>query len=148
MAAFRCEGDDDFVLLPLLVDEPDALDSTRRRFAVRVPSSPVSFPSIPSEEPSGDLDRALDVAPLSSTSSLSNALMVRGGGGGVSVFADWVASSKARSWAVLFTSIIFDTVSTALMKHARESSSIPKVCLAFLGYFCRYGTLSVYYCLV
>ena len=81
----------------------------------------------------------------------SNALMVRGGGGGscssisvsktVGVFADWVASSKGRSWTVLFTSIMFDTLSTALMKHARETSSATKLCLAFLGYFCRYGRI-------
>ena len=83
--------------------------------------------------------------PLSTLSS--NVLTVRGGGGSicvsntVGVFADWVASSKGRSWTVLFTSIMLDTLSTALMKHARETSSATKICLAFLGYFLRYGTL-------
>lgn len=62
----------------------------------------------------------------------------------VSLVADWVAVSKGRSWIVLFSSILVDTFSTALMKHARETSSAPFIMLSFLGYFCRYANISAH----
>jgi len=75
--------------------------------------------------------------------SVDAAIALRGGGIGsmVSDFNDYIGASKARSWAVLAFSVLFDTVSVALLKTAQAKSSqkqaIQTIAISFFGFFLR-----------
>lgn len=59
------------------------------------------------------------------------------GGGVFSSLESYVTASKTRCWVVLLVSILTDTVSTTMIKFARDEKSMIKLAGAFGGYFLR-----------
>lgn len=68
---------------------------------------------------------------------LSAILSLRGGSSALSNFSDFIGASKTRCWFVLMFAIILDTVSTTLLKMAKDANSIPKLVAAYFGYALR-----------
>ena len=73
----------------------------------------------------------------------NSVIAIRGGGVGsmISDFNDYIGASKARSWVVLAFSVLFDTVSVALLKTAQAKSSQKQatqtIAISFFGFFLR-----------
>lgn len=59
------------------------------------------------------------------------------GGGVFSSLESYFTASKTRCWGVLLVSILTDTVSTTMIKVARDEKSMIKLAGAFGGYFLR-----------
>jgi hypothetical protein len=74
----------------------------------------------------------------------STILSLRGGGGVFSSFESYVTASKTRCWGVLLVSIVTDTVSTTMIKVARDEKSMIKLAGAFGGYFLRWERLALF----
>ena len=60
------------------------------------------------------------------------------GGDGMTDFANYIGSSRNRSWAVLFLAILLDTGSATLMKIGRDEGSMAKLLVSYCGFFLRY----------